>query len=112
MVDYITDGLEKIAYTDCMNFIVERMIAENYDVDWMKITQKDRQITFNNNRNKYKRTRLVDSGKVETLYDIAGQPAGQKPVMIEEKYYIEPSDVEVKQEKKAMDQASYSVLCN
>ena len=100
MVDCITDGIEKIAFTDCMNFIVERMIADNYDVDWLTITPKDRQITFNNNRSKYKRTRLVDSGKVETLYDIAGRPAGQKPVMIEEKYYIEPSDVDVKKEKQ------------
>ena len=99
MTDYITDGIEKIAFTDCTNFIVERMISDNYDVDWLNITERDRQITFENDKKAYKRKRWVDSSEYVEVYDL-GRLISRKPKQIEETYYLTPTDIDVRQAKQ------------
>ena len=99
MTDYITEGIEKIAFTDCTNFIVERMISDNYDADWLNITERDRQITFENDKKAYKRKRWVDSDEYVEVYDL-GRLISRTPKRIEETYYLTPTDIDVRQAKQ------------
>ena len=40
-MEYITDGIENLFESDLINYIVEKLIEERVDVNYVKITQKD-----------------------------------------------------------------------